>query len=67
MKRIVLHTLSEYSDDRGNSISYEASIEVKSLSFCGSNNMLVVHRDAKVKSLEVTFDCDNGYLEIGPC
>lgn len=59
--------LSEWSDDRDNAISFpghqESGIQIH---FTGSNNRLVVAEGARIGTLAVHFNCDNGYMEIGP-
>ncbi len=58
--------LAEYTDDRGNVIAYSGVIEQGvRIKFNGSNNRLVVADAARIGTLTVDFDCDNGYLEIG--
>jgi acetyltransferase-like isoleucine patch superfamily enzyme len=63
---IRLTELQAYSDENGNTIEYGGVIEqgVK-IKFSGSNNRLVVADDARIGSLIVDFDCDNGTLRIG--
>lgn len=66
-KKVVLAKAEAYSDHRGNIIEYSESCDVKHITFRGSNNRMVIHRDARLVGLAVEFDCDGGYLEIGPC
>jgi acetyltransferase-like isoleucine patch superfamily enzyme len=63
---IRLTELQAYSDENGNVVEYSGRIEqgVK-IKFTGSNNRLIVADDARIGSLTVDFDCDNGTLEIG--
>ena len=62
----IIHELSSYADEHGNSISYqgrkEKGVRVK---FTGSNNTLTIDPRARIESLIVDFDCDNGVLRIG--
>ncbi|GAA1358375.1 hypothetical protein GCM10009596_11390 [Arthrobacter rhombi] len=61
-----LTEVSTYEDDQGNRIisptSFTQNIQVH---FKGSNNTLIVDPTAKIGSLRVRFDCDNGVLELG--
>jgi acetyltransferase-like isoleucine patch superfamily enzyme len=58
--------LAPYSDDSSNTIDYDGLIEKGiQIKFTGSNNRVVIHRNARIGSLTVDLDCDNGYLEIG--
>jgi acetyltransferase-like isoleucine patch superfamily enzyme len=58
--------LAEYTDEQGNTIVYtgaqEPAVKIK---FTGSNNRLVVDEKARIASLIVDFDCDNGFVQIG--
>ena len=60
-------TLADFSDERGNRIEHPGSIDKDvRVEFTGSNNRLVVHESVRLGSLSVHFNCDNGYVEIGP-
>ncbi|MGP5073491.1 acyltransferase [Arthrobacter rhombi] len=58
--------LSNFEDADGNKIEFDGikhdNIRIK---FSGRNNVLIVHREAKIGKLAVDFDCDNGRLVIG--
>jgi acetyltransferase-like isoleucine patch superfamily enzyme len=59
--------LTDWSDDRGNRIEHAGSIDTDvRVEFTGSNNRLVVHAPVRLSSLSVHFNCDNGYVELGP-
>lgn len=59
-------TLAAYADDRGNRIDFTGSTEAAvQVEFTGSNNRLVVSEEARLGSLAVHFNCDNGVVEIG--
>jgi len=61
-----LTTLEAWSDERGNRILYDGRLDEKvKLAFSGSNNTLVVEQGARLGSLTVDFNCDNGRLSIG--
>ena len=64
----VVHTLAPYQDDRGNTIEFGGEPVDKDvwIRMRGSNNTLVVHKEARLKGLKVFFDSDNGRVEIGP-
>jgi acetyltransferase-like isoleucine patch superfamily enzyme len=58
--------LAQYRDDRGNEIRYDGEIDKDiRIKFTGRNNRLVVADTARLRQLNVDFDCDNGVLEIG--
>jgi hypothetical protein len=60
-------TLADWSDDRGNRIEHPGRVDRDvRVEFTGSNNRLVVDADVRLSSLSVHFNCDNGYVEIGP-
>lgn len=63
----IVSSLAPYRDDSGNSIDYAGpphdNVRIK---FTGRNNRLVIAADARLGRLTVDFDCDNGYLAIGP-
>ena len=62
-----LTTLADYEDDRGNTITYPGSLTTGvQVHFTGENNRLVVDGEARLSGLTVHFNCDNGYVEIGP-
>ena len=67
IRKVVLTKAEKYSDEMGNEIQYEGSCDVKLIQFRGSNNKLIIHKDASLKYFEIYFDCNNGYFEIGPC
>lgn len=59
--------LADWSDDRGNSITHAGRVESGiSVEFTGSNNRLVVADQVRLSGLSVSFNCDNGLVEIGP-
>jgi acetyltransferase-like isoleucine patch superfamily enzyme len=60
-------TLAPYQDEDGNTIEYTGQLDTGiSVEFTGSGNRLVVNESARIGSLSVHFNCDNGYVEIGP-
>ncbi|MFT4241152.1 MAG: acyltransferase [Acidovorax sp.] len=59
-----IHT---YADDLGNKISSSIECAEATIIFRGENNTLVIRDGAQIQQLEVYFDCNNGYLEIGAC
>lgn len=63
---VIVTTLQPYADERGNKILYEGpSGKLVKVTFVGSNNTMVIARDAKIGRLIAQFDCDNGYFELG--
>jgi acetyltransferase-like isoleucine patch superfamily enzyme len=64
---VVLTKLVAYRDERGNEISYNGELDAGiRINFSGSNNRVIVDDNARLASLRVDFNCDNGLLEIGP-
>jgi acetyltransferase-like isoleucine patch superfamily enzyme len=63
---IRLTELKAYADENGNVVEHSGQIEsgIK-IKFSGSHNRLIVADDARIGSLSVDFDCDNGTLQIG--
>lgn len=62
----IVKTLAPYRDDNGNVIDTTRNHEGDAvINFKGSNNKVIVAYNAKIKSLRVTFDGDNGILRIG--
>jgi acetyltransferase-like isoleucine patch superfamily enzyme len=60
-----VNALEAYADDRGNCIEYDGRLDSGiTVEFTGSNNRLVVAPGARLGSLNVAFNCDNGYVEI---
>ncbi|WP_220033851.1 acyltransferase [Arthrobacter psychrolactophilus] len=64
---LILKSIFEYSDDRGNRIVYEgATMEGKiTVNFRGINNTLKVGQGNHFDFFSALFDCDNGLIEIG--
>lgn len=64
-----LKTLGAYTDDRGNVVEYpgpaQPGAEVR-IRITGSRNHLVIHPEARLARLVVEFNCDNGYVYVGP-
>ncbi|MEV8182945.1 acyltransferase [Specibacter sp. NPDC078692] len=61
-----IKALKSYSDDRGNEIICPTAGEQPvTVNFRGSNNRLAISPNAKIRHLNVQFDCDNGSVEIG--
>ena len=58
--------LVPYSDEDKNSIQYNGTSDspVK-INFKGKNNRLIIHGGAEILKLIISFDCDDGYCEIG--
>lgn len=63
----IVTSLAEYSDDSGNSIETSVFDESVKIVFRGVNNTLKIHEGASIQHLDVSFDCNDGYLEIGAC
>ncbi|WP_291280240.1 acyltransferase [Galactobacter sp.] len=63
---IILTKVSPYNDELGNVVdcSDEYSKNVK-IVFRGKNNRLVIEKGARIDSVSVAFDCDNGVCKIG--
>lgn len=57
--------LKPYADNRGNKIITTLRMSKARIRFSGRNNTLVIRDDARIGSLSVKFDGDNGYIEIG--
>jgi acetyltransferase-like isoleucine patch superfamily enzyme len=58
--------LTAYSDDRGNDIEYSGPpLPNVKVNFTGSNNRLMIATPAKLRNVNIDFDCDNGTLSIG--
>lgn len=51
-------------DLKGNTIKCQGDIDVD-VKFRGNNNTLIIHDGAIIKRLDIVFDCDNGYFELG--
>ncbi|MHA7145425.1 acyltransferase [Arthrobacter sp. TmT3-37] len=65
-QKVVLTTLKNYSDERGNRITSEKQISDKiRITFNGSNNTVRISPDANIGSLTIQFDRDNASFEIG--
>jgi acetyltransferase-like isoleucine patch superfamily enzyme len=63
----VVKELRAYHDEQGNEIRFGGHIERNiTIRFRGRNNTLVVDDNARLGSLIVNFECDNGTLTIGP-
>lgn len=63
----VLKELSAYRDDNGNEVRYGGHVDRSiTIRFRGRNNTLVVDDGARIGSLFITFDSDNGTATIGP-
>src|SRR5699024_3153241 len=63
---ITIENPSRYADENGNVIDCESNLGEKvSVVFRGKNNVLKVSRDAKLSSLKVMFDCNDGHCVIG--
>lgn len=63
----IVSSLAPYSDEHGNRIEYTGKPHDHTrIKFTGRNNSLVIAPDARLGRLHVDFDCDNGYVEIGP-
>jgi len=63
----VVTALAPYTDDRGNSIEIDGSVDVSvHVEFQGSDNRLLVRLPVRVQKLRVTFNCDNGVVELNP-
>jgi acetyltransferase-like isoleucine patch superfamily enzyme len=59
--------LADYEDDLGNRIEFGASTGASvSIEFRGTGNRLVVAPEIRLSHLTVNFNCDNGFVEIGP-
>lgn len=59
--------LSNYSDDKGNTIEFHGTTEANSsVTFRGRNNKIVIDPETNIASLSVSMECDNGALTIGP-
>jgi acetyltransferase-like isoleucine patch superfamily enzyme len=64
---VTLTTLTDYEDDRGNVVAFPGSTsDGVQIHFTGGNNRLVVDGEAYLSGLVVHFNCDNGYVEVGP-
>ena len=68
MDPITIDRLEPYTDERGNSVEVigDAPDTKVRIVFRGGNNHVRVETPARIARLEVTFDCDNGALTIGP-
>ncbi len=64
---VLVTDLAAYRDERGNEIAFDgpAGKQVR-FKFTGSNNRAVIAAGARIGTLVVDFDCDNGTLQIGP-
>lgn len=62
-----LTVLQDHRDARGNEVVYPGRLDKGvTVVFTGFGNRLVVHEGARLGTLAVHFNCDNGYVEIGP-
>lgn len=58
--------ISEYVDERDNRIVWEGEpFPTSSVTFAGRNNTLRINPQARIGSLTVQFDCNNGKVDIG--
>lgn len=58
--------IAEYNDDRENRILWSGEpLPNTRVTFTGSDNTLVVDEHARIGSLSIQFDCDNGFMEVG--
>lgn len=58
--------IESFNDEHGNQIVSEKSFVDKiRINFRGSRNRLIVRPGARIARLNVEFDCDDGYVEIG--
>lgn len=64
---VLVRKISQYKDDRGNVILHagEPIAEGISILFRGSNNRLIVAEDARIRRLNLRFDCSRGTCVIG--
>jgi acetyltransferase-like isoleucine patch superfamily enzyme len=59
--------LAAYADDRGNVVEFAGRTDARvEISFTGSGNRLVVASEVRLAELVVHFNCDAGFVEIGP-
>lgn len=66
MLPIVLTKIEPFKDGHGNEIVCDQSFtENIRLNFRGSRNRLVIKPGARIARLNIEFDCDDGYVEIG--
>ena len=68
---VVLREFREYADDQGNVLRYKGSLpggvegaKITAL-FRGKNNVLEIDDHARIRMLNIRFDCDNGSCRIG--
>lgn len=62
----MINELKQYSDEKNNIINYSGTvIGNMKISFTGSNNVLNVHPNAKIKGVTFLFDCDNAICDVG--
>ena len=67
----VIKSLTPYSDERGNKIVISDNASQIALAgdvtvfFGGENNTLYLDSRARVRSLNIRFDCNNGRFELG--
>ncbi|WP_084618086.1 acyltransferase [Jonesia quinghaiensis] len=57
--------LAPYSDDKGNSIDSNLSLEKSRITFKGSGNRLILHESARIANIIVNFDGNNALVQIG--
>lgn len=58
--------IADHQDERGNRIVWAGEpIPNTRVTFTGVNNTLQVEQGARIGSLSVQFDSDNGYMEVG--
>lgn len=61
----VVTALAPYTDDRGNSIVIDGTVDTPvHVDFQGSNNKVVVEAPLRLGKLRIVFNCDNGVVEL---
>ncbi|KAA0911378.1 acyltransferase [Pusillimonas sp. ANT_WB101] len=64
VRKVKLHKISKYLDEMGNSIVSSDIYEDVKVSFRGFNNKLIIHNTTRLDVFSLSFECDDGYVEI---
>lgn len=62
--------LQNYSDENGNCIKYDGEkidCDIVFRDKTAHNNILSIHKDAKIRKLKIEFLCNNAIIRIGKC
>lgn len=67
---MLIESLENYSDENGNCIKYDGDkipCEIVFRDKTAHNNILIVHKEARIRALKIEFLCNNAVVRIGKC